>query len=211
MSRRLPPTDPGQHRRDLHYQIEWFILPGTLPSCFLGELGKLIGSRKVDWEQSVPSEGTPYWRPVGPVGGNPDRDSWLLEWRRLESSIPVSGEPFEPTIQETGTCAGIHFVSKGLEVVDVPQSDTHRQASTAQAVEGDGFPRHLLDPSSREGSDHGSQANRLRGDCHCAEHHPDIGDRAISRWIVDAVPEEHGIPAPSFGEGCEVCHHVRLG
>jgi hypothetical protein len=105
----------------------------------------------------------------------------------------------------------IHFVSKGFEVVDVPQSDTHRQASAAQAVKGDGFSCHLLDTPSREGGNHGSQANRLCGDCYGAEHHPYIGYRAISRWIVDAVPEEDGIPASSFGLGCEVCHHVRFG
>jgi hypothetical protein len=105
----------------------------------------------------------------------------------------------------------IHFVSKGFEVVDVPQSDTHRQASAAQAVKGDGFSCHLLDTPSREGGNHGSQANRLCGDCYGAEHHPYIGYRAISRWIVDAVPEEYGIPASSFGLGCEVCHHVRFG
>jgi hypothetical protein len=106
--------------RDLHDQIERVVVPGTLLAYFVGEVGKLIGSRKVDREQPVLSEGASYRRPVGPVGGNPDRDSRVLDWRWLESFIPVSGEPFESTIQETGACARIHFVAKGFEVFDIP-------------------------------------------------------------------------------------------
>jgi hypothetical protein len=78
-------------------------------------------------------------------------------------------------------------------------------------VEGDGFSRHLLDTSPWEGRNHGSEPNRMCGRRYRAEHHPYIGYWAISRWIVDAVPEEDGIPASRFGVDGEVGHHVRVG
>ena len=189
------PMDPVGTRRYLHDQIEWVLLPSTLlPRCF-GDVGKLLGSGKVDWEQPIPSDGALYRLPVGPAGGEPDRDSGLSDGGGSESSVPVTGEPVESTIQETCGRMESLRLQKARNRRCSPVRP-HRQTSAAQTVKGDGsratFWMRL----------HGSRVTvgPRRIDCVAiamalsTTHH-----RRPADFEVDSgsVPEEYGIPASS--------------
>ena len=84
--RRSGPRGAGLHpwiqvsgRRDLHDQIEWVVIPSTLLSGFFCEQGKLIWSRQVYGEQSVPIKG----RAVSASGG--------ADWRQPRSGCAGVG------------------------------------------------------------------------------------------------------------------------